>query len=65
MLDLKLIHIIEKMGVFHKDGKKLYGTAALLHFLSMPASNISAHTIKKGEKFVCDYLRKNAKASEI
>ena len=36
MIDRRLVMLIEKCGYVSQHGKRVYGTAALLHFLHRP-----------------------------
>lgn len=38
MIDHKLVNLLEAIGYVNNRGKRVYGTAALLHFLHTPVS---------------------------
>lgn len=56
MIDYRLIEKIEQNGYTNKDGEHIYGTAALLHFLSLRMRNLNQLHIAHGKDYVEKYL---------
>lgn len=66
MINQKWIRWIEKTGYVNDKGKRVYGTAALLHvthpkskakatvkaYANIPISNLAPHYIKLGKEFI-------------
>jgi hypothetical protein len=60
MLNQKIIYTIERNGCKGPQGRMLYGTAALLHFLRLmnrPIDSISPSVIERGKHYVEKMLR--------
>lgn len=45
-------------GYIDEHGHKLYGAAAIAHFMNRPVGSISQHEIEVGKKFVQKYIGK-------
>lgn len=61
-MDKILVEKIEKFGCISWNGCRIYGTAALLHFLRLmdcPAKDIPSREIEAGRAFVEKYLCSN------
>lgn len=56
MPDYRFIKLIEKNGCVNEYGKRIYGTAALLHVLHCPVMHINPECIELGKTFVKKYL---------
>lgn len=57
-----LVEKIEKFGCISLNGCRIYGTAALLHFLRLmdcPAKDVPLREIEAGQAFVEKYLYSN------
>lgn len=52
MIDERFIKLIERIGYINKNGEHIYGTAALLHYLHCPVSQINPQYIKRGKAYV-------------
>lgn len=55
MIDRRLVMLIEKCGYVSQHGKRVYGTAALLHFLHRPIQSINLRDVERG-KTVCQKI---------
>lgn len=56
MIDYKFIEMIERVGYINKEGERICGTAALLHFLNLRVSGLSESHIARGRAYVQKYL---------
>lgn len=57
MLNRTMITAIENIGCVNSNGKRIYGTAALLHILHRPYKEIvTPENIKRGKEFVDSFL---------
>lgn len=52
MLHRSIISLIENTGYVNRSGKRIYGTAALLHFIHTPASALNRKHIETGKQYV-------------
>ena len=52
MIDRRLVMLIEKCGYVSQHGKRVYGTAALLHFLHRPIQSINLRDVERGKQYV-------------
>lgn len=57
MIDYRLVRILEKHGYVNRCGKRVCGTAAVLHFLHCPFSSISQDATERGKAYVEKLLR--------
>jgi len=48
--------LIEKCGYVSQHGKRVYGTAALLHFLHRPIQSINLRDVERGKQYVKKYF---------
>lgn len=55
MIDLQLIELLKRIGFVNADGVRIYGSAAVLHYLYSPVEFDNA-AIKRGRKWVEAYL---------
>ena len=56
MLDNRIIEMIEHIGFVNKYGKRVYGSAAVLHFMYCPVRNLDKRHIEQGKTFVQNHL---------
>lgn len=56
MIERQLVAFIEKCGYVNQHGKRVYGTAALLHFLHRPIQSISLRDVERGKQYVQKYF---------
>ena len=56
MIDRRLVMLIEKCGYVSQHGKRVYGTAALLHFLHRPIHSINLRDVERGKQYVKKYF---------
>lgn len=56
MLDCKFVKAIETQGFTNKCGKRVYGTAALLHFLHRRVKDIDSRHVELGKAYVLKHL---------
>lgn len=56
MIDRRLVMLIEKCGYVSQHGKRVYGTAALLHFLHRPIQSINLRDVERGKQYVKKYF---------
>ena len=56
MIDRRLVMLIEKCCYVSQHGKRVYGTAALLHFLHRPIQSINLRDVERGKQYVKKYF---------
>ena len=56
MIDRRLVMLIEKCGYVSQNGKRVYVTAALLHFLHRPIESINLRDVERGKQYVKKYF---------
>ena len=56
MIDRRLVTLIEKCGYVNQHRKRVYGTAALLHFLHRPIQSINLRDVERGKQYVQKYF---------
>ncbi len=56
MIDSRLIKTLETIGYVNKNGRRIYGTATLLHMLHCPLSEICPYYIEQGKVFIHSLL---------
>lgn len=52
VMDDKFVELIEHIGYVNEYGERIYGTAALLHFLHCPVKSLDKRYIEIGKAYV-------------
>lgn len=56
MIDRRFVELVERIGYINKAGRHVYGTAALLHYLSLHVDELDQHSIVLGKEYAQKYL---------
>ncbi|MCM1579485.1 MAG: hypothetical protein NC078_11870 [Ruminococcus sp.] len=51
-MDKRFVDMLENIGYINKDGERIKGTAALLHFLHMPVSEFDPKCTELRRRYV-------------
>jgi hypothetical protein len=52
VIDYKFVRLIENVGYTNDEGKRIYGTAALLHLLHCPVKQLNPKHVELGRAYV-------------
>ena len=55
---LDLFRTVMKNGYVDEHGHKLYGAAAIAHFINYPVKSLDPKQIERGKKFMQKYLNR-------
>lgn len=56
MIDHRFVKMVERVGYVNKAGKRIYGTAALLHYLNLHVNDLDQNNVALGKTFVNELL---------
>lgn len=57
MIDYRLVELFERIGYVNEHGERVYGSAAVTHYVYCPAKDfVNQQSLELGKAFVQKYL---------